>query len=317
MPALPNLSVQQLDYLVAVHEAPTWADAAAAVGVTPSALSQGLAELERRLGVTLFTRDGRRRVPTEAAAVVLDHARAVLARTQDLARWAERRRAGQAGVVRVGMIDAAATIHCAAQLAGFRAARPEVDLRLQVVPSGQLLRSVVAARLDVAVCVAPPVPPEGVTATPLLDEELAVYAPVGDGLPGGVPGAAGTAPAAGAAPAAPGAGAAGPAADAWGPWVMYPVGSHTRALVLDALRRAGRPTTVVAESHQPDVLAQMVALGLGWSVLPVAQVDRFGVELRRVGDEPFVRRTLVVARRADGPADPTVDALVAAITGER
>jgi DNA-binding transcriptional LysR family regulator len=57
----------------------------------------------------------------------------------------------------------------------------------------------------------------------------------------------------------------------------------------------------------------MVALGLGWAVLPVAQVERSGVVLRRVGDEPFVRRSLLVARRADGPADPTVDALVAAI----
>src|SRR5438128_1928867 len=127
---LPNLSVQQLDYLVAVHEHATWADAADAVGVTPSALSQGLSELERRLGVALFARDGRRRVPTEAAAVVLDHAHAVLARTQDLARWAERRRAGTAGVVRLGLIDAAATIHCAASLAGFRASRPDVSLRL-------------------------------------------------------------------------------------------------------------------------------------------------------------------------------------------
>ena len=81
---LPNISVQQLDYLVAVHEASTWGDAATAVGVTPSALSQGLAELERRLGVALFDRDGRRRVPTEAAATVLDHAHAVLARTHDL-----------------------------------------------------------------------------------------------------------------------------------------------------------------------------------------------------------------------------------------
>jgi DNA-binding transcriptional LysR family regulator len=281
--SLPNLSVQQLDYLVAVHEAPTWADAAAAVGVTPSALSQGLAELERRLGVALFARDGRRRVPTEAAAVVLAHAHAVLARTQDLARWAERRRSGTTGAVRVGMIDAAATIHCGAGLAAFRASRPDVDLRLQVSPSDELLRDLVAARLDVVVCVAPAVLPEGVTAAPLLDEELAVYAS-GDGPP-----------------------------QAWGPWVTYPVGSQTRELVLDALRRAGRPVTVVAESHQPDVLAQMVALGLGWSVLPVAQVERSGVALRRVGAESFVRRALLVARRADVPADPTVDALVAAV----
>jgi DNA-binding transcriptional LysR family regulator len=69
----------------------------------------------------------------------------------------------------------------------------------------------------------------------------------------------------------------------------------------------------VAESHQPEVLAQMVALGLGWSVLPVAQVERSAVALRRVGADAFVRRTLLVVRRADGPADPTADALVAAV----
>ena len=281
--ALPNLSVQQLDYLVAVHESPTWADAAAAVGVTPSALSQGLAELERRLGVTLFRRDGRRRLPTEAAGVVLDHAHAVLARTQDLARWAERQRTGTTGTVRVGMIDAAATIHCASALAEFRGSRPDVALHLQVSPSGELLRDLAAARLDVVVCVAPAVLPERVTATRLLDDDLAVYAPID-----------------------------GPTKE-WGPWVTYPVGSQTRTLVLDALRRAGHAVTVVAESHQPDVLAQMVALGLGWSVLPVAQVERSGVALRRVGPKAFVRRTLLVAHRADGPVDPTVDALLRAV----
>jgi DNA-binding transcriptional LysR family regulator len=283
MVALPNLSVQQLDYFVAVHEAPTWADAAAAVGVSPSALSQGLAELERRLGVALFARDGRRRVPTEAAVTVLDHAQAVLARTQDLARWADRRRAGATGSVRVGMIDAAATIHCADAMAAFRAARPEVDLHLQVSPSAELLRDLGAGRLDVVVCVAPAALPDGITAAPLLDEDLAVYAP-SDG-----------------------------SGSAWGPWVTYPVGSQTRTLVLDALRRAGHSVTVVAESHQPEVLAQMVALGLGWSVLPVAHVERSGVRLRRVGTKAFVRRSLVVARRADGPADPTVDALAAGV----
>ena len=279
--ALPNITVQQLDYLVAVHEAPTWSDAAARVGVTPSALSQGLAELERRLGVALFGRDGRRRVPTEAAGVVVEHARAVLARTQDLALWAERRQAGVTGGIRVGMIDAAATIHCAAALRRFRAERPQVGIRLQVSPSGELLRELGSARLDLVVCVAPAVLPEGLAWVPLLAEDLAVYAP---------PGAA---------------------TRAWGPWVTYPTGSQTRELVLDALRRAGRPVTVVAESHQPEVLAQMVALGLGWSVLPEAQVERSGVELRRVGREAFVRRSLIVARRAEAPSDPTTDALAA------
>src|ERR1700690_3744497 len=97
---MPNLTVQQLDYLVAVSDAPTWADAAGRLGVTPSALSQGIAELERRVGIQLFERDGRRRVLAAGAAPVLEHARDVLARTRDLADWSARTRAGLCGDLR-------------------------------------------------------------------------------------------------------------------------------------------------------------------------------------------------------------------------
>ena len=81
---LPDLSIRQLEYLVAVAEYPTWGEAADQVGVSASALSQGLAELERRVGVPLFDREGRRRVLRPAAGEVLEHARRVLALTGDL-----------------------------------------------------------------------------------------------------------------------------------------------------------------------------------------------------------------------------------------
>lgn len=48
---LLNLTVQQLAYLVAVADHETFSEAASSLGVTTSALSQGLAELERRLGL--------------------------------------------------------------------------------------------------------------------------------------------------------------------------------------------------------------------------------------------------------------------------
>ena len=64
---LPDISITQLEYLVAVQEAETWAEAAANLGVSQSALSQGLAELQRRLGVELFGWNGRRRIPTSFA----------------------------------------------------------------------------------------------------------------------------------------------------------------------------------------------------------------------------------------------------------
>jgi len=277
---LPNLTVQQLDYLVAVVDAPTWADAAGRLGVTPSALSQGLAELERRVGVPLFERDGRRRVLTASAAPVLEHARDVLARTRDLADWSARTRAGRAGDLRVGMIDAAAVHHYPDALRRFRQQRPDVELRLTVAPSDALLADLARGTLDLVVCVEPPTPIDGLAARPLRTDELAVYAP--PSAPRGAP-------------------------STWGPWVTFPVGSHTRALIDGALRQRGAPFDVVAESHQPEVLREMVTLGLGWTVLPTVQAGR----LRAV--RSLTKRTLVVARRAAAAPNAAADALAAAL----
>ena len=84
---LPDLGIRQLEYVLAVSRSATWAEAAASLGVTPSALSQGLAELERRVGVPIFDREGRRRPIRSSAEPVLDHARQVVALTGDLAAW--------------------------------------------------------------------------------------------------------------------------------------------------------------------------------------------------------------------------------------
>jgi DNA-binding transcriptional LysR family regulator len=286
---LPNLSIQHLDYLRAVLGAPTWALAAAEVGVTPSALSQGLGELERRLGVPLFEREGRRRVLRPDAAPVAAYAERVLAQTQDLTRWAAEARSGRAGRVRLGMIDAAAVDHFPDTVRAFRDQRPEVDLHLTVAPSAGLLASLARGELDVVVCIEPGAPTPGTTTSPLLDEALYVYAPAGH--PGGP--------------------------DTWGPWVAFPAGSHTRALVADAVRAAGAPFEVVAESHQPEVLREMVRLGLGWAVLPAAgHVDRASASPARVGAGPLLWRRLVAARRTDALANPAADALLADLVAD-
>jgi DNA-binding transcriptional LysR family regulator len=279
--AVPNLSVQQLEYLVAVADAPTWAVAAAAVGVTPSALSQGLAELERRVGLTLFERDGRRRVLASAAVPVLAHAREVVARTVDLARYTEELREGRGGSLRVGMIDAAAVEHFSHTLRRFRSHRADLDLRLTVTSSAALLELLRRAELDLVVCVEPPGLVESIVTTPLTSEPLLVHAPDRHD------------------PARP--------PREWGPWVTFPAGAHTRRVIQQALRRLGASFDVVAESHQPDVLREMVRIGLGWTVLPPAS-GRWPATSLAVGP-PIAERRLVVARRAEAVPNPAGDAL--------
>lgn len=285
-PPLPNLTVQQLEYLDAVTRAPTWAAAAEEVGVSPSALSQGLAELERRVGIPLFERDGRRRRVRPQAGEVTRYAADVLARTRDLARWSAATRGARRGTLRLGLIDVAAVVHFPGVLRAFRRERPELDLHLAVAPSSTLLTQLRAGHLDLVVCVDPPGQVGDLVLTPLVDEPLGLYAPEGR--------------------------RAGPASG-WGPWVTFPEGSHTRTLILDALRTAGAPVAVVAESHQPDVLREMVRLGLGWTVLPIAQAEAQPDPLRRARRTPLTTRRLVAARRRGAPADPVVTGLLHAL----
>lgn len=282
--SLPDISLRQLEYLAAVADSPTWAAAADQVGVSASALSQGLAELERRVGVQLFESHGRRRLLRNAAEPVLDHARRVMALTGDLVEWSRRLSSGQSGTVRLGMIDVAAVVHYPAALQAFRAERPDVELTMSVAPSSALLDDLRDGMLDLVVCVAPPVVRPGIETTSLFAEPLRVIAPphVSIGQPA-----------------------------TWGPWVMFPGDSHTRQLVIDQLRILGAPLVIAAESHQPDVLHQMVRIGLGWAVLPVAQATtgREGSADDVAAGAELVRRQVVLARRAGSVYDPAVDEL--------
>lgn len=284
-PAL-NLSTAQLTYLVAITRNRTWGEAAASLGVTPSALSQGIAELERRLGVPLFATDGRRRVPHEHTTRVAEVAERVLAELDEVTRWARGVGSGQVGRLRVGMIDIAAVHHCREAVRRFRRAHPQLEVGFTVAPTGELLDRLARSELDVAVCV----DPEGAgrfTSTPLLRDELAVYAP------------------AGADTSAPPA--------KWGPWLLFPRTSRTRVAIDQRLRSIGAPIVVEMESHQPEVLVEMVRLGLGWTVLPTAQAEHGSHRLHRAMADPLLHRTISAVTRRGGALHTAVAPFIAAL----
>lgn len=277
-----QLTTQQLEYLVAATRAQSSADAAQSLGVTPSALRQGLSELERRLGLPLFEREGRSRVLTDYGREVHDYAQRIVGLTSDLAQWADAARKGDTGRVAVGMIDVAAVHHFATSLTHFRHSRPDADLHLIVDASAPLVERVRSGRLDAAVVVDPAEQVEGILAEPLFTEEMAVYPP--PGVTVGHP-------------------------STWGPWVAFPATSYTRRLVTRSLRAVGASYEITAESHQPDVLRRMVALGLGWAVLPVVQAETEPAPLRRAAAAPVWNRRLVIVRRERsvvGPATRTL-----------
>lgn len=276
----PEVSIRQLEYLVAIVDSPTWATAASEVGVSAPALSQGIAELERRLGVRLFRAEGRRRVVRSDVGPVIEQARRMLAAASDLGRWVDEYRGALRGGVRLGMIDIAAVSYYPDLVRDFRRDHPDVALRLTVTPSRPLIEQLRDGDLDLAVCVAPPEQPFGMIVSPLRRDPLHVIGPSG--------------------------------ADAddmanWGPWVMFPEGSHSRRDTLRHLAALGASTRIVAESHQPEVLAEMVAMDIGWAVLPVPDPDALSHTV--LGPVLFDRQ-LVLITRDDAIPSPARSALV-------
>jgi len=283
--SLPNLTLQQLAYVREVQRAETVTAAAQRLEVSQPALSQALVEVERRLGVSLFDRRGRRLRLTEAGLRTARFAEEVLGQAEALARWLEAFELGHSGTLRVGMIDAASLYVLPWALRAFRDQHSEVELQLTVDRSGVLLDRLRRFELDLAFVVGPV--SDDFEATELIEEPLYLYGPPGAEDPQS------------------------------GDWVLFPAGRQTRALIDEGLARLSIRPRVTLESDSPDVLRQMVALGLGWSVLPAGVAEAGSEPLSRFSDEPVGARTLVAVTRADAEADPRRDAfLELALVGE-
>lgn len=275
---------QQLAYLREVERSGTFTEAARRLHVSQPALSQALAELERRVGLPLFEPRGRLRELTEAGREAARFASEVLGRASEFQAWAQAYREGESGTLTVGMIDAASLYALPEALRRFREVYPGVNLRLVVDTSDVLVERLRRYDLDLAFVVAPVA--AGLDAVEVGREPLHVYAPAGHGGDERDPREA--------------------------EWVLYPVGSHTRQQIDEGLARLGVVPMVTLESHNPEVLRQMVALGLGWSVLPPAVV---GEDPRLEQREQVAERVLMGVRRPGSVGDPRVDAFLA-VAGE-
>jgi len=273
-----SIHLQQLTYLREVERAGTFTEAARRLHVSQPALSQSLAELERRIGLPLFEARGRRRELTEVGREAARFASEVLGRTADFQQWVSSYREGGAGTLTVGMIDAASLYALPDAVREFREAHPEVRLQLIVDTSSALVERLQRYELDLAFVVAPVV--GDFESVEVGREPLHIYAPPQD---------------------------TGAPEDA--DWVLYPVGSHTRQQIDEGLARLGIVPRVTLESHNPQVLRQMVELGFGWTVLPPAVAGEGG-RLRQL--EQVAIRTLVGVRRRSAVLDPRVEAFLAA-----
>jgi DNA-binding transcriptional LysR family regulator len=168
-----GLNLDQLHTFVEVIERGSFSAAADRLDLTQPAVSLQVRHLEKRLGVRLIERVGRRARPTPAGAELLAHARkiaeAVGAAEESLAPYAS----GTLGRVRIGT-GATACIHfLPTVLRDLRRRFPKLEIIIGTGNATEVLRQLEENTLDLGL-VTLPAPGRMFDVTPLLEDEFVV-----------------------------------------------------------------------------------------------------------------------------------------------
>ena len=182
------MDLLQLRYFVRVAELGSFTRAAAALGVAQPALSRQVRLLEVELSQTLLRRTGRGAVPTEAGALLLEHARGILHQVERAREELAQVRGALAGRVALGLPPSVARVLAVPLMQAFQAELPLARLAISEGLSAGVLESLVAGRLDVAVLYNATPQPD-VDIAPLTHEELLLIERAGDARTPKVPGA--------------------------------------------------------------------------------------------------------------------------------
>jgi molybdate transport repressor ModE-like protein len=294
------IDARRLRVLREVAQQGTLAAAADALHLTPSAVSQQLAALEREVGQPVIERNGRGVRLTGAAEVLVGHANVVLAQLEaaaaDVAAYSE----GVVGTVRIAGFATALAELVAPAAAALRADHPRLRLAVTESEAPDCFRALARGDADIALAMASRLAPPS---DDLRFHRRELQADVLDAvLPAGHPLAAD--------------GEVELAALADEPFVGPPDGTSCHDVTLNGCAAAG--FTPAFEHWSLDFYATMclVAAGLG-----VALVPRLGQPIVPAGavvrplKPPAPARHVFAATRAGAERRPTVAAVLGALAG--
>lgn len=143
-------SIRQLESLVAVAEHGSFRRAATSMGISQPALSAQIQAAEQLLGVQVFERDRRSVLVTPAGEDVVGRAREALIAIDAVGDAARRRGEPLVGPLRLGVIPTVAPYWLPAVLPAVRKAFPRLELILREDQTARLLAQLGAGQLDAA-----------------------------------------------------------------------------------------------------------------------------------------------------------------------
>lgn len=247
------ITLRQLEIFSATAGSGNLTRAAEHIGLSQSAASMALAELERQFSEPVFDRVGKRLVLNERGRALLPLAQEVLARVREIGDRFGATGDSLAGELRIGASSTVGNYLIPRLLGELVQAHPELKLTLDVVNTGQVIAGMAVFRYDVGFIEGPCRHPE-LEVIPWRADALAVFAAAGHPLVGRRPVTAADLRAA--------------------PWILREPGSGSREVFEQAVVDRLGPLQVFLELGHSEAIKQAVEAGLGLGCLSVLTLER-------------------------------------------
>jgi DNA-binding transcriptional LysR family regulator len=280
-----GINLTQLRAFVAVVDNGGFGSAAAALGLTQSAVSHAVAALERTVGSQVLHRAGDGPKTTTFGARMLEHARAALAATEAIGDLSAAQHGAPHGVVRVAAPPTVCQGLLPELVAGWRTEFPRVTVRVFEGEEDEVDDWLAGHSVEAAVLVDPPVSAPGAL---IATDEFHALLPTGHRLAGE---------------------ASLRLTDLEKDPLLFSGGSCERPIE-DLFRQAGvrlRPTHQVRELG---TLFAMVRSQMGIAILPSLVRSFIGQGLVLIPLDPTHRRRLVLTGPPGTPWHPAVSVLM-------
>jgi DNA-binding transcriptional LysR family regulator len=289
-----GLNLDHLRAFAEVIELGSFSAAAERLRITQPAISLRVRALEKRFGMRLVERIGKRATPTAAGTELLCHAhRLEMAAADAFAAMAPYAN-GSARSVRIGAGATPAAYLLPQVLAQLRERNPGLNIRVITGYAEDILRSIKDNEIDIGV-VTMPAAGRVFDVTPILEDELLLVAPETLTLPATMA----------------------PAAIADLPLVLYGARTNTRNVIDSWFARDGITVRPMIELGSGEAIKEVVGRGVGCSILPAMALRKVRADMRLVTSSlsPKLHRVLAVVVRRDRPLHKVLRDTIKALHG--
>lgn len=169
-----NISLAQLEYVIALDKYRNFVAAAEQVHVTQPTLSMQLKKLEETLGILVFDRSKQPLMPTVAGRKVIDQTRTILYEVNRLAQVVNEAKNLIEGELTIGIIPTLSPYLLHLFIGDFTRTYPDVRLVVKEMKTDEMLKNIKADIIDAGIMVTPS-KDAAVEEKPLFYEEFYAY----------------------------------------------------------------------------------------------------------------------------------------------